>query len=115
MDRLNHGDADAVMIGRGAMGNPWVFRDFCRLATGEEPIPVTNGERRRVILLHYRRMLETRPEHVAVREMRKFIAWYLRGLRGASRMRAEINRANDPQEAFRLLDQFFRETDEGKT
>lgn len=110
LERIADGYADEVMIGRGAMGNPWIFRDCRRIENGEEPEPVAPEERRRVIRMHYERMLASRPQHVAVREMRKFIAWYLHGMRGASRIRVEINRINDPGEALGLLEQFFAGT-----
>jgi len=109
INKIEEGYADGVMIGRGAMGNPWIFRDIQRILSGKKMIPVTNEERHRVILFHYKKMLESRPEYIAVREMRKFVAWYLHGLRGASRIRVEINRISDPAEALKRLDQYFAE------
>ena len=112
INKLKKGYADGVMIGRGAMGNPWIFRDIQRMLTGETVIPVSNEERQHVILYHYHKMLETRSEHIAIREMRKFIAWYLHGLRGASRIRSDINKINDYSEAIKRIDQYFAELEE---
>ena len=95
---------DTVMIGRGAMGNPWIFRDIQALADGREPVHVTPAERKSMIHLHYARMLDARPEPIAVREMRKHVGWYLHGLRGASRARADINRCATAAEALALVD-----------
>ena len=64
-----------VMIGRGAMGNPWIFRNFTALCRGGEPEAVAADERYRMIRKHYEMMLESRPEAIAVRERRKHIGW----------------------------------------
>ena len=100
---------DGVMIGRGAMGNPWIFREMKALNAGETPPPVTPDERYRMIRIHYQRMLEAKPVPIAVREMRKHIGWYLHGLRGAARLRAEINRLDSPEAVFSLLDSWLPE------
>jgi len=98
---------DSIMIGRGALGNPWIFRE-CKAAVQGESIPsVTLQERYDMILHHYEKMLQSRPEHIALREMRKHIGWYLHGLRGSAKIRNEINRCSHPDEVFYLLDQFF--------
>ena len=97
-----------IVIGRGAMGNPWIFREILDINGGKNPEPVTADERFRMIQDHYTRMLAWKPEHIAVREMRKHIGWYLHGLRGASRARAEINRAETP-EAVQAILQRIRE------
>ena len=52
-------------------------------------------------------MLRNKPEHIAVREMRKHIGWYIRGIRGAGQFRAEINRINGAEEALKMIDLFF--------
>ena len=102
---------DGVMIGRGAMGNPWIFRNIKRRMTGEDETPVTDDEKHRMIIRHYHMMLETKPEHIAVREMRKHIGWYIKGLKGAAQFRLEINRCADPIETMRIIDRFFEEAD----
>lgn len=98
-----------VMIGRGAMGNPWIFREIRALSEGREPAKVTPEERRAMIRTHYTRMLAAREEHIAVREMRKHIGWYLRGMPGAAKARDSINRAETPEQVFALLDRLFEE------
>ena len=98
---------DGVMIGRGAMGNPWIFREIRELSAGRIPKPVSADEKREMIVRHYRAMLESRPERIAVREMRKHIGWYIRGMKGAAQFRTEINRCADAREAFHLIDRFF--------
>lgn len=85
-----------VMIGRAAMGNPWIFkRALCYMTTGEEPPEPSAAERLQVALRHLDMAVEFKGEKVASREMRKHLAWYIRGLRGSSRMREIINSAPD--------------------
>ena len=105
---------DGVMIGRGAMGNPWVFREIKTVLSGGKPESVSLTERQAMIRRHYRMMLEDRPEHIAVREMRKHIGWYLKGLRDASRFRAEINRIENAGDALSRIDGFFAEAGEDR-
>ena len=108
--RLEESGADGVMIGRGAMGNPWIFRQIQELTEGKPKSTVTPEERLEMILRHYSLMEHEKPEHIAVREMRKHIGWYIHGMRGASRVRAEINRKETRQEAEALLREMFEKT-----
>lgn len=104
--RMEETRVDGVMIARGSMGNPWIFRQIKACMNGlEAPMP-TNEERLQMILRHYRMLLEWKEEYVAVREMRKHIAWYLHGLRGAAQMRTKINILTKPEEVFEALNDF---------
>ncbi len=107
LKRIQETHVDGVMIGRGALGNPWIFRDIRRMLKGEEPIGISLRERRDMIRTHYAMMLGHLPEHIAVREMRKHIGWYIHGLRGAAKIRAEINRCASPAEVGEMLERFF--------
>ena len=98
-----------VMIGRGAMGNPWIFRQIAALSRGEAAEAVSPADRLAMIRTHYGRMLAWKPKQIAVREMRKHIGWYIHGLRGASRCRAEINRTEEPEAVFRILEELISE------
>ena len=106
------GHTDGVMIGRGAMGNPWIFREIRDLQAGREPKALTPEEKRDMIVRHYGMMLASRPEKIAVREMRKHIGWYIRGMKGAAQFRAEINRCPDAKQALKLIGQFFENLQE---
>lgn len=109
IEKMKTYGTSGIMIGRGAMGNPWIFRDLQSLAAGETVRPVTVCERTEMILRHYDLLLGWKPEYIAVREMRKHIAWYLHGLRGAAVMRVRINRIEDPSEVKKLIVNFMSE------
>lgn len=105
--RINDSRVDGVMIGRGAMGNPWIFRDIKCILSGQLPQPVSLYEKQSVLIRHYRMMLNAKPENIAVREMRKHIGWYIRGMNGASKFRYEINRCSNADEVIRMIISFF--------
>lgn len=110
---LEHTGADGVMIGRAALGNPWmIYRTVQYLETGilhEEP---GLREKMDVCLLHFERLMELKGEHVAVREMRKHTAWYLKGVRGNGIIRNAINQAETKQELVMLLNGIVSEHEE---
>ncbi len=96
--------ADAVMIGRGAQGNPWIFPQLIHwLRTGEELPPPTLTERAQVILRHLDLLVHYKGEYVGIREMRKHAAWYTRGLSGSAELRERFNRAASKDEFINIL------------
>jgi len=96
--------ADAVMIGRGAQGNPWIFPQIIHwLRTGEELPPPTLTERAQVILRHLDLLVHYKGEYVGIREMRKHAAWYTRGLSGSAELRERFNRAASKDEFINIL------------
>ena len=90
---------DAVMVARGAQGNPWIFHSLIR---GEDYIP-DKAERIGVVRKHFRLMLEEKGEYAAVRLMRKHIGWYIKGMRGAVALRRTINEMESAEEIFEAL------------
>ncbi len=107
---LTETGCDFLMIGRGAMGNPWVFkRTIAYLETGEIlPLP-SPSERINMGIKHYKMLIEEKGNELAVKQMRKHLAWYFKGLRGAARMREEINRLDDVQEVLEKLNKYCEE------
>ena len=95
---------DGIMVGRGAMGNPWLFRQIVHyLQYKEELPPPTAQERIDTAIRHLELMVESKGENVAVFEMRKHAAWYTKGIRGAARIREVINQSRTQQEIVEVL------------
>lgn len=103
---LEESGVDGLLIGRGALGNPWLFRQVKQRLSGEEVTAPTVQERVETALRHYDMLLQWKPERVAVNEMRKHVGWYVSGMRGAAQLRASINLVEDPNEAKDMLRAF---------
>ena len=97
----------AVMVGRVAMGNPWLFRDWARAQQGLEPLPVTPRERVDLALEHARQLVAHKGDYIGVREMRKHMAWYLKGLRGAAQARLRFNTAESLAQMEDILEEYL--------
>ncbi|MBQ8108817.1 MAG: tRNA dihydrouridine synthase DusB [Clostridia bacterium] len=102
---------DGVIVGRAAQGNPWVFRDIVAAIKGESALEPTNGERVEMALRHYELERALYGEKLAVLEMRKHIAWYVHGMKGASRFREKINAMDDASRVMEALRVFARENE----
>lgn len=97
---------DAVMIGRGALGNPWIFgRTAHFLKTGEIIPEPTIHEKIDTIIKHLNMMYQYKGQS-GVLEMRKHIAWYIKGLKGAAAVRETINRTDEMDKIIELLQDF---------
>jgi tRNA-dihydrouridine synthase B len=103
LSMLRETGADGVAIGRGAVGNPFLFREIICALDGKVASVVTLEEKVNVALLQLRLAIEDKGERVAVPEARKQIALYLRSFKGAANMRAEINRALTYREVEEVL------------
>ncbi len=98
----------AVMVGRGAEGNPWVFREINGyLETGNEVDRPSRREVIQMILKHADMMRKYKSEHVAMQEMRRHAAWYLQGFPGASKLRMKINTMATYEDLQEMLRQEF--------
>ena len=99
---------DGVMIGRGAMGNPWLFQTLVALEKGEpDPGPPSLAERRRVWRRHADLVGQHSPEKMRVHELRKTLAWYSRGLYGGSHLRQRTFTTTDPSQLLDMGEAFF--------
>ncbi|WP_225624142.1 tRNA dihydrouridine synthase DusB [Thermoanaerobacterium thermosaccharolyticum] len=95
---------DAVMVGRGAEGNPWIFKRILHyLNTGEILPEPTVSEKIDMILKHLDMVIDYKGEHVGILEMRKHIAWYLKGIRGASKIKQMVFTMSNYKEVKDLL------------
>ncbi len=109
---LEETGVDGVMIGRAALGNPWmIYRTVKYLETGELIDEPNVREKMDVCKLHLDRLIQLKDEHVAVREMRKHAAWYLKGIRGNAKVRNEINTCETRDELVTLIDNFVEEVE----
>lgn len=99
---------DGVMIGRGAQGNPWIFCELKEYAdTGKIPARPDKSVIRDTMLRHARLQIEFKGEYLGVREMRKHVAWYTKGLPGSAKLRDEINKVESYEELEELLNSQF--------
>ena len=104
INMLNQTNCDAIMIGRGAQGNPWIFKRINHyMQTGEILPGPTLEEKINTAKKHLKLAVEEHGEYVAVREMRKHIAWYLKGLRD------EINKIESYEEVVNKLESYMQD------
>ena len=110
INMLNQTNCDAIMIGRGAQGNPWIFKRINHyMQTGEILPEPTLEEKIETAKKHLALAVEEHGEYVAVREMRKHIAWYLKGLRNSARVRDEINKIESYEEVVNKLEGYMQD------
>ena len=96
---------DGVMIGRGAQGNPWIFRELMEY----EQTGILSGRPdiltiRETMLRHARLQIEFKGAYLGIREMRKHVAWYTKGMPGSAKLRDAINKVETYEELEELLD-----------
>ncbi len=104
---LNETGCDAVMIGRGAQGNPWLFRQVVRYLENGVLLPgPTMEERIDMVLRHLEMLTQHKGEYIAVREMRCHAAWYTKGLRRAAELRLRFNQAQNKEDFAAVMHEF---------
>jgi len=104
---LTETGCDGIMIGRGAQGNPWLFRQILHYLTTGSSIPAPDLiERTAVLLRHLDMLIACKGEYIAVREMRRHAAWYTKGLRHAAEIRLRFNQAERREDFARILELF---------
>lgn len=102
---LQYTHCDLVMIGRGALGRPWVFRQIeDALAGRKSPDDPSLEQRMKIMLEHIRLLVESKGEHIGMLEARKHAAWYMHGLRGASALRGSCSAFSRYEDAERLAE-----------
>ena len=106
---LEHTGCDAIMVGRGAQGNPWIFKRILHyLKTGELLPEPTAQERVEKALRHSQMLIAYKGEYIGIREMRKHMAWYMKGLPGAAELRGKLNYAETMAEMEALLNEYLK-------
>lgn len=99
---------DGIMIGRGAIGNPWIFEEIINYLQGKEQRKVTNSERLETIIEHINLAIKEKGEDIAIKEMRKPLAYYVRNEKDASKIRERINKINDKGALIDCLSEYFK-------
>lgn len=106
---LEYTKADGIMIGRGAIGNPFIFKEIIEyLKTGEKPKRPSNEELLSTIIKHINLEVEEKGEYTGIQEMRKNLSYYTKGLANSSMIRNEINRIENKDELISTLTEYFR-------
>lgn len=99
---------DGIMIGRAALGNPWIFQEIISYLKGKnETNIISNKEKLNIILKHINLEVEEKGEITAVKEMRKHISWYIKNSKDASKFRDMVNKIDNKQELEKCIKEYF--------
>lgn len=99
---------DGIMIGRASLGNPWIFKQIAYyLEKGEKLPEISAEEKYNVILEHFELLLKEKGEYTATREIRKHIAWYVKGMANATIIRDKINSVENERDFKNILKEYF--------
>ncbi|MBR1695598.1 MAG: tRNA dihydrouridine synthase DusB [Selenomonas sp.] len=105
---LDETSADGVMIGRGAQGNPWIFKQLTYfLRTGEVLPKPTMQERAEVIIRHLDLLLKYKGDYIGPREMRKHATWYTRGITHGAILRDKFNKAEKREDFIDIIEKYL--------
>ena len=108
MEMFEKTGVDGIMIGRGSLGNPWIFRNIKHyLETGEKLEQPTLQERKEVMKRHIELSIQDKGENVAIHEIRKHISWYTKNLPNSSDFRNRVNHTENSQALIELVDEYF--------
>ena len=99
----NETDCDAVMVARGALGNPYIFEEIKCKAEGKDYKKPSDREKLETALRHLRLIIEYKGEKVAIPESRKHMAWYIKGISGGAKLRVMINTASSKAEMLDII------------
>lgn len=108
---LEYTGVDAIAIGRGALGNPFIFRElFEYFNNGKIIDKPTNQEIFNTILKHYQLLLDLKGEKIAMLEMRSHVAWYIKGKPGSAKIKDLCNKQTDFQEVVKIIKEYLLST-----
>ena len=105
---------DGLMIGRGALGNPWIFGEIKAAFEGNEYIAPTPEQRIALALKHAKMLCTYKGELAGIRESRKFSAWYVKGLKGSARLRNEVTKAISYAQLEELFNEYTTNSKDGE-
>lgn len=104
---LNHTGADGLMVGRGAMGNPWIFGEISHALEGKPYEKPSMEEIVETIKRHGAMLMDHKGEYIAMREMRKHVSWYTKGFKHSTKLRGEINTVEDYSGLLSLIERLL--------
>lgn len=108
VERTKNSKVVGVAIGRGAIGNPFIFKEIKTKLRGEEYIPPTDREKLDTFLIHLGKMLEVYPKKVAINEMRKQFVGYSAGIYGSKELRHKLNTLNEYEDISKMINDHFK-------
>ncbi len=104
---LDETGCDAIMIGRGALGNPWLIKQTVDyLETGSYQQVITNEEKLEQLLEHMNRLIELKGEKIALLEMRTHASWYIKGMQGATHVKREVSSIQSRDDLIDIVNQY---------
>ncbi len=103
---LDETHCDAVMIGRGVLGNPWLIRDTINYLDGKNVVPVTLNERIDMCLKHLEYLRKLKSEKIACLEIRNHIGWYFKGIKGSNELKNKVYKTSEIRDIISLLNEF---------
>ncbi len=107
---LEETGCDAVMIGRGVLGNPWLIKECVEyLEDGTEPTPISKEERIKMLKRHFKLLVDDIGEKGAVLEIRTHALWYIKGLPGSAPVKNKICASKTAEDMFKILDDYLNE------
>ena len=107
---LSYTGCDAIMIGRGVLGNPWLMKEIITyLDTGEKISKPTYEDKINMCFHHLNYLLKIKSEKISVLEMRSHIAWYLKGIPGSQKVKNEIFKVTTSENLKKILDNYLKE------
>lgn len=102
---LEQTGCDAIMVGRAAQGNPWIFEQILHYLNTNEILPNPTAKQKiETALYHAQMLVDLKGEYIGIREMRKHISWYIKGIAGAAELRCKINSACNIEQMKALLE-----------
>lgn len=108
---MEYTSCDGIMVGRGAEGNPFIFKEIKAAFEGVEYVPPCDKERLEAAIFHAEMLCKYKGEYIGIHEARKHMAWYLKGIRGSSKKRAECNYIESIEDLKKLINEFENELD----
>lgn len=104
---LEYTGCKAIMIGRGSLGNPWIFKEINAYFAGEEFKRPSKEEIYNMIVDQYERLLKLKGERLALLEMRSHVGWYLKGMKGSAQIKNKANQALSFEEVKKILKEYL--------